>query len=147
MVHHPLRLTLDGDALASNWHWLAHRSAGAACGAAVKADAYGLGARQAVKRLQEAGCRDFFVATWAEADALMPWPGDLSLSVLHGIGPSLLEGLASGRPVNHQVTILCKPSPETFTSAAYREARGLKTMTQYDREKGARPLAHTMEVS
>ena len=65
MVHIPLRLRLDGDALVSNWHWLAHRSGGAACGAAVKADGYGLGAREAVKRLQDAGCRDFFVATWA----------------------------------------------------------------------------------
>jgi alanine racemase len=87
MVHIPLRLRLDGAALVSNWHWLAHRSGGAACGAAVKADGYGLGAREAVKRLQDAGCRDFFVATWREAEALMPWPGDLDLSVLHGVLP------------------------------------------------------------
>ena len=85
MVHVPLRLILDSDALVSNWHWLAHRGGGAACGAAVKADGYGLGAREAVKRLQHAGCRDFFVATWAEVEALMPWPGDLNLSVLHGV--------------------------------------------------------------
>jgi alanine racemase len=84
MVHHPLRLRVDGDALISNWHWLAHRSGGAECGAAVKANAYGLGARQAVKRLQGAGCRFFFVATWAEAELLAPWPGDLDLGVLHG---------------------------------------------------------------
>lgn len=82
-----MRLTLDSDALAANWHWLAHKGGGAACGAAVKADGYGLGAREAVKRLQAAGCRDFFVATWAEAEALMPWPGDLELSVLHGALP------------------------------------------------------------
>ena len=54
MVHNPLRLRIDGDALVSNWHWLAHRSGGAECGAAVKANGYGLGARQAVKRLQVA---------------------------------------------------------------------------------------------
>lgn len=84
MVHNPLRLRIDGDALVSNWHWLAHRSGGADCGAAVKANAYGLGARQTVKRLQAAGCRSFFVATWAEAEYLAPWPGDLELSVLHG---------------------------------------------------------------
>ena len=85
MVHVPLRLTLDGEALVANWHWLAHKSGGAECGAAVKADGYGLGAREAVKRLQAAGCRHFFVATWAEAKALMPWPTDLELSVLHGV--------------------------------------------------------------
>jgi alanine racemase len=87
MAHNPLRLILDGEALVSNWRWLAGRSCGAACGAAVKADGYGLGARETVKRLQAAGCRDYFVATWAEADALGPWPGALDLSVLHGVGP------------------------------------------------------------
>ena len=97
MVHIPLRLILDGDALVSNWHWLAHRGGGAACGAAVKADAYGLGAREAVKRLQHAGCRDFFVATWAEAEALMPWPGDLNLSVLHGVGSEDVKTAAASR--------------------------------------------------
>jgi alanine racemase len=85
MVHVPLRLTLDGEALVANWHWLAHKSGGAGCGAAVKADGYGLGAREVVKRLQAAGCRHFFVATWAEAKGLMPWPSDLELSVLHGV--------------------------------------------------------------
>ena len=40
---------------------------------------------EAVKRLQAAGCRHFFVATWAEAKALMPWPSDLELVVLHGV--------------------------------------------------------------
>jgi alanine racemase len=40
-----------------------------------------------VKRLQAVGCRDYFVATWAEAEALGPWPDDLHLSVLHGVGP------------------------------------------------------------
>jgi len=101
MVHIPLRLTLDSEALTSNWHWLAHRSGGAECGAAVKADAYGLGAREAVKRLQLAGCRHFFVATWAEAKALMPWPTDLELSVLHGVlaGDMLTTRKTEARPV------------------------------------------------
>src|SRR4030095_16540059 len=40
------------------------------------------------------GCRDFFVATWAEAEALMPWPDGLALSVLHGVGP---HDIASAR--------------------------------------------------
>ncbi|HEV7658572.1 MAG TPA: alanine racemase [Allosphingosinicella sp.] len=97
MVHIPLRLRLDGAALVSNWHWLAHRGGGAVCGAAVKADGYGLGAREAVKRLQDAGCRDFFVATWREAEALTPWPGDLDLSVLHGVLPGDMAVAVKGR--------------------------------------------------
>jgi alanine racemase len=101
MAHLPLRLTLDGDALAANWRWLAARGGGAACGAAVKADGYGLGAREVVKRLQAAGCRDFFVTTWAEAEALMPWADGLNLSVLHGVGPDDMPAALSSpaRPV------------------------------------------------
>lgn len=83
----PLRLRIDSAALASNWRWLAAQS-GAACGAAIKADGYGLGARGVMKHLAASGCRDFFVATWAEAAALMPLAGDVSLSVLHGVGAS-----------------------------------------------------------
>ncbi len=81
----PLRLKLDGQALVSNWRWLAGMSGRAACGAAVKADGYGLGAPEVARRLAEAGCRDFFVATWAEAEAVLPAIGEASLSVLHGL--------------------------------------------------------------
>jgi alanine racemase len=81
----PLRLKLDGDALVSNWRWLAAQSGTAACGAAVKADGYGLGARGVVDRLAMAGCRDFFVATWGEAEALEALPEGCTLSVLHGV--------------------------------------------------------------
>ena len=80
----PLRLRLDGDALAANWRWLARMSGPAACGAAVKADGYGLGARAVVERLAREGCRDFFVATYGEATELGPLPEGCSLSILHG---------------------------------------------------------------
>lgn len=97
----PLRLTLDGAALAANWRWLANRSGRAACGAAVKADGYGLGAAEAARRLAQAGCRDFFVATWSEAEALLEACPDISLSVLHGVGEAdMAAALASpARPV------------------------------------------------
>jgi alanine racemase len=85
MIDPPLRLRLDGDALVANWRWLSAMSGAAACGAAVKADGYGLGARGVVDRLVVAGCRDFFVATWAEAQALGNLPEVVSLSVLHGV--------------------------------------------------------------
>jgi alanine racemase len=82
----PLRLTLDGDALVTNWRWLAGLGGSAACGAAVKADGYGLGAIGVAGRLAAVGCRDFFVATWAEADQLLPAIGGGSVSILHGLG-------------------------------------------------------------
>ena len=78
----PLRLRLDGAALVSNWRHLAKLSGTAACGAAIKANGYGLGARDVAARLAEAGCRDFFVATWAEAAALADL--GVAVSVLHG---------------------------------------------------------------
>jgi len=100
MVHHALRLRLDTPALIANWRWLQQR-AGVAAGAAVKADGYGLGAREVVARLGAAGCRDFFVSTWAEAEALGALSFAASLSVLHGVGHDDLEAaLASAaRPV------------------------------------------------
>lgn len=100
MIHHALRLRLDSQALQDNWRWL-QRAAGVPAGAAVKADGYGLGAREATRVLAEAGCRDFFVSTWAEADALGPLPEGTELCVLHGVGTEdLAAALASSaRPV------------------------------------------------
>jgi alanine racemase len=82
-MQHPLRLTIDRSAIQANWRWLADH-AGVPAGAAVKADGYGLGARQVAHALLEAGCRDFFVSSWAEA-AEMGQPPGASLVVLHGV--------------------------------------------------------------
>src|SRR5438046_786856 len=89
-MHHPLRLTIDSPAIQSNWRWLQTR-AGAAAGAAVKADGQGLGARETTVALIEAGCRDCFVSTWAEAEALSNLPTEVSLVVLHGVGKDDIE--------------------------------------------------------
>ena len=99
-MHHALRLRLDSAALQSNWRWL-QRVSGARAGAAVKADGYGLGAHEVTRLLGEAGCRDFLVSTWAEAETLGPLPDGASLSVLHGVGPDdVMAALASdARPV------------------------------------------------
>ncbi len=101
----PLRLRLSSEALVANWRWLAAQSRAAPCGAALKADGYGLGARDVMRHLAAAGCRDFFVATWAEAVALMPLPAGVSLSVLHGVGESdmIAARLLPVRPVLNSV--------------------------------------------
>ncbi len=92
----PLRLMLDSDALVANWRWLAKMSGAAACGAAIKANGYGIGARAVLDRLAAAGCRDFFVTTWDEARALGALPPGASLSILHGVrGEDMAEALAS----------------------------------------------------
>ena len=99
-MHHALRLRLDSAALIQNWRWLQQVS-GTRAGAAVKADGYGLGARAVVRLLGEGGCRDFFVSSWAEAEALGDLPDGAALSVLHGVGPDDVEvALATAaRPV------------------------------------------------
>jgi alanine racemase len=109
MIHPALRLRLDTAALVSNWRWLQGR-AGVATGAAVKADGYGLGAREVVAHLHAAGCRDFFVSSWAEAEKLGPMSGECSLSVLHGVGDADLEAaLAStARPVLNSVAQIAR---------------------------------------
>lgn len=80
----PLRLRLDKQALLSNWRWMKAQGGTAACGAAIKANGYGTGAAGVLRHLAEEGCRDYFVATWAEALALQPQADGISLSVLHG---------------------------------------------------------------
>ena len=99
-MHQPLRLTIDRAALQSNWRWLAER-AGTSAGAAIKADGYGVGARGALEALLQAGCRDFFVSTWWEAEQLGGLPEDISLVVLHGPGPDDMP--ANARPALNSV--------------------------------------------
>jgi len=113
MASSPLRLRLDGAALVHNWKTLAAMSGTAACGAAVKADGYGLGAREVVKRLAAAGCRDFFVAHWSEARALADL--GVTISVLHGVrAEDMADRPAGVRPVLN--------SPEQI--ARWRQAGG-----------------------
>jgi len=83
-MHQPLRLRCDTSALLANYRTL-ERTAGVATGAAIKAEAYGLGAGAVARHLLGAGCRDFFVSTWAEASLLGDIPRK-QLAVLHGLG-------------------------------------------------------------
>ncbi|WP_066727246.1 alanine racemase [Sphingomonas pituitosa] len=113
MTQAPLRLRLDTAALVANWTLLSRMSGRAACGAAVKANGYGLGARGVVERLAAAGCRDFFVASWAEARELADL--GVTISVLHG---ARAEDMAD-RPPNVRPVLA---SPEQV--ARWREAGG-----------------------
>ncbi|MEO1221462.1 MAG: alanine racemase [Pseudomonadota bacterium] len=80
-----LRLTVDPDALSSNWKALDARSGPAEAGAAVKADAYGLGVDRCVPVLRDAGCRSFFVAHWNEVGAVAKHVPCDQIAVLHGV--------------------------------------------------------------
>jgi alanine racemase len=103
-MHRPLRLRLDRAALQHNWRWLQDQ-AGVAAGAAIKADGYGLGARETMVALHGAGCRTFFVSTYAEAEQLGAAPPGADIVVLHGVGPDDSESAlaTAARPVLNSV--------------------------------------------
>ena len=97
-----LRLRLDPEALAGNWRALDRLSGRASAGAAVKADAYGIGVARAVPILREAGCRTFYVAHWSEVGDMLDHAPASEIVVLHGpIFPDdVAYALATGvRPV------------------------------------------------
>lgn len=93
------RLTVDLDALCANYAIISRRIAPATCGAVVKADAYGLGARPVVRALRGAGCKQFFVAHLAEALTLTPQLGpECEVFVLNGLDAGR-EAECAGRGV------------------------------------------------
>ena len=79
-----LRLGIDREALAANWRVLDELSGSAKAGAAVKANAYGIGARIAVPLLWQTGCRDFFVTYASEAADIIDLVPPGSIALLHG---------------------------------------------------------------
>jgi alanine racemase len=89
-----LRLTVDLDALAANWRWMQACGMGASCGAALKANAYGLGLAPVAARLWREGCQDFFVATIAEAAALRAVLRRANIHVLNGLLPGETKDMA-----------------------------------------------------
>jgi alanine racemase len=99
-------LTVDLDALQANYRRLGQELGGVACGAAVKADAYGLGMGRVAPALAAAGARCFFVALpdealdlrrdlaerAAEAEIFVlggPMPGSEADLLAHGLIPVL----------------------------------------------------------
>jgi len=114
------RLSLESAALASNWRALAAASGAAACGAAIKADGYGLGAAPVLAVLTAAGCQDFFVASWAEAQALGPLPPGARVAVLHGITP---QDMALAQSLGPQmVPVLNTPAQISLWASTGRDA-------------------------
>lgn len=93
------RLIVDTAALVANWRRLAAAGGAAACGAAIKADGYGLGAVGVARALVAAGCRDLFVAHWHEVPVLDALPADVRIAVLHGVGPDEMPIALASRAV------------------------------------------------
>ncbi len=80
-------LEVDLAAIVANWRLLGTRHPPGAVAGVVKADGYGLGARQVTPALYAAGCRHFFVALLDEALAIRALVPDAMLAVLGGLFP------------------------------------------------------------
>lgn len=78
-------IEIDLAALAGNWRLMRAQAHGAEVAAAVKADAYGLGAGRVGKALWDAGCKRFFVATMDEGAALRRMLPEAEIAVLNGL--------------------------------------------------------------
>lgn len=80
-------LEVDLGAVVANWRLLCDRHPSGDVAGVIKADGYGLGARQVGAALHEAGCRHFFVAFLDEALAVSDVLPDSMIAVLGGLIP------------------------------------------------------------
>jgi alanine racemase len=78
-------ITIDLEQIGANWKALAAKVAPAACGAVVKANAYGLGAERVLPALARAGCTTFFIATPDEAEAARKFAPAAEIYALDGL--------------------------------------------------------------
>lgn len=125
-------LTIDLGAIADNYRLLQRRAPKAVCGAAVKADAYGLGAGQVAAALADAGCRHFFVAHLDEGIRLRPLlPADAEIYVLHG---QTLEAGAEMECVQHRLMPVLNSAAQVagWRALARRLNRSLPSIVQVD---------------
>ena len=91
-------LTIDLAAIAANYRHLRQMAGSAVCGAAVKADGYGLGAARVSPVLYRSGCRDFFVATLDEGLHLRSaLADDARIFVLNGLAPGAVGPMLQAR--------------------------------------------------
>jgi alanine racemase len=77
-------VTIDLNALRSNYRALQKAAAPAACGVAIKGEAYGLGMAQVARALWAEGCNHFFVARPMEGAELRGVLADATIYVLDG---------------------------------------------------------------
>ena len=85
------RVEIDLGALARNYQIMVAAAAPGACGAVVKANAYGLGVEAIARELQQAGCEHFFVATVDEGIELREILPAVEIFVLDGTQGSPTE--------------------------------------------------------
>jgi alanine racemase len=122
-------LEIDLTGIVANWRLLAARVEPARCAAVVKADAYGLGARQVSAALAASGCQLFFVASLDEGIALRNvLPASCEIAVLNGPVPGSAEEFVSHR----LVPVLNEPGQITAWTEITARRGGLPAMLHVD---------------
>jgi alanine racemase len=91
-------LTIDRGLVVDNWLRITSRVTPRACGAVLKANAYGLGLREVAPVLWRAGCRHFFVSTFVEGVQLRSVvPESANIYALHGCNRDAAAAFAAAR--------------------------------------------------
>ncbi len=123
------RLTVDVAALARNWRALEKVSAGALCGAVVKADAYGTGIVPASEAFYGAGARFFFAATVDEGIAVRGALPDAHVFILDGLYPGASETYAGERlmPILSSVSMI-----EEWLAMCVRRSEAVPAALHFD---------------
>jgi len=121
-------LTVDLDAVASNWRLLSETH-GAPTAAVVKADGYGLGAALVAPRLQQEGANHFFVAQLCEAIPLRPLLPGATIAVLNGF-----DAAEAGAYLAHDLHPVLGALPDitAYRALARREGRSLPALLHVD---------------
>lgn len=127
-------VTIDLARLRANWHSICGLVGPAACGAVVKANAYGLGADRVIPALYAAGAREFFIATPSEAAAARALVPDATLYALDGVptgsGPILksvgaIPVISSLEELDHWISL---HAPEEQAPVALHVDSGLNRL-------------------
>lgn len=116
-------LEIDLGAVVGNWRTLRALHAPGAVAAVIKADAYGLGAREVAAALHDAGCRHFFVAYLQEAVAVRDVVPDAMVAVLSGLIPG-----TEGAHLRHGLT----PVLGSLDEIARWQGRGAEAILHVD---------------
>ncbi len=112
-------MIVDLDAIAENYRLIQTQCPDASVGAAVKADAYGLGIEPVARALSDAGCTTFFVATAAEGRNLRGILSEAEIVVLNGPEASNLDSFSASRL---SPTLNSLAQIETWANARIAEA-------------------------
>lgn len=113
----PAHLTVNLSVLATNYFRLKLPFKGADLGAVVKADGYGLGAKEVARTLHKSGCDVFFVAHAEEGVALRKSLSEPRIFVFHG-APKGEESLF----VEHRLTPVLNSPDEVIRWRSHADA-------------------------